>query len=188
MAIRNAWSTHCNGISSVHGTDIPNAQESGVGVGSRGVETGTQLVSAAPHSRNERVGLNVADSPGRSPSRRDRRAGPRRVAVDRGPLQGRYATGDGRLVGIVRERALIISQGLTAIARLLANLSQGRQRPGIVRLDGQGVQEVILGSVAIAQFLLEGASSIFGSAKARLMVRPAFDEVECLFRASLFDQ
>ena len=70
------------------------------------------------------------------------------VGLQRGDPRGHE-----RLAAVGRKRALIIGQGLLQIARLFLKFRQRRQRPGIVFLNGQGFDEMLLGGVLVAEFL-----------------------------------
>ena len=62
------------------------------------------------------------------------------------------AGGHFRLEAIQRQRPLVVGQRLHVVARLIAEPAERRECPGVVRIDRQGVDELRLGLLGLADF------------------------------------
>ena len=106
----------------------------------------------------------------------------------RGALQSGQPRGHLRLAVVVPQRPLIIGQRLGLVAGVLANLAQRGQRPGIVGLNGQGLDQMLLGRLAVAELVVQPGQLDLGVGRVRLTLHPALDQPEGLFVAPLLGQ
>ena len=133
--------------------------------------------AALPQRRGVAVGHARAGVAGRSGRGRGSAA-----------LQGGEPRGHLRLAVVVPERPLVIGQRLGLVAGVLANLAQRGQRPGIVGLNGQGLDQMLLGRLAVAELVVQPGQLDLGVGRSRLTLDPALDQPKGLFVAPLLGQ
>lgn len=92
------------------------------------------------------------------------------------------------LESVLTQRPLIIGQRLHMIARLIAQPTQRRQCPGIVRVDGERIHELGLRLLGLVRFFQQSSQLDLWLRRLRTVAGPMVEQVECLLLAIRFRQ